>query len=49
MWDNIGIKNQKVKKIKAATWSRGQGGPRRQEFSRRYDYKSLESISSCEG
>ena len=27
MWDNIGIKNQKVKKIKVAAWSSGQGGP----------------------
>ena len=23
MWDNIGIKNQKVKKIKATAWSSG--------------------------
>ena len=27
MWDNIGIKNQKVKKIKATAWSSDQGGP----------------------
>ena len=27
MWDNIGIKNQKVKKIKSFEWSSGQGGP----------------------
>ena len=27
MWDNIGIKNQKVKKIKVVAWSSGQGGP----------------------
>ena len=26
MWNNIVIKNQKVKKIKAAAWSSGQGG-----------------------
>ena len=26
-WDNIGIKNQKVKKIKVVAWSSGQGGP----------------------
>ena len=26
MWDSIGIKNQKVKKIKAVAWSSGQGG-----------------------
>ena len=26
MWDNIGIKIQKVKKIKAVAWSSGQGG-----------------------
>ena len=27
MWDNIGIKNQKVKKIKATAWSSGHEGP----------------------
>ena len=27
MWDNIGIKNEKVKKIKAAAWSCSQGCP----------------------
>ena len=26
-WDNIGIKNQKVNKIKVVAWSSGQGGP----------------------
>ena len=26
MWDNIGIKNQKVNKIKESAWSSGQGG-----------------------
>ena len=25
MWDNIGIKSQKVKKIKASAWSSSQG------------------------
>ena len=27
MWDNIDIKNQKVKKIKVFAWSSSQGGP----------------------
>ena len=26
-WENIGIKNQKLKKINASAWSSGQGGP----------------------
>ena len=32
MWDNTGITNQKVKKIKAAAWSSGQGGPNVKNF-----------------
>ena len=27
MWGNIGIKNQKVNKIKEATWNSCEGGP----------------------
>ena len=46
MWENIGIKNQKVKKIKEGAWSRSQGGPDVKNF---LEYMTIKPWRSLQG
>jgi len=49
MWENIAIKNQKVKKSKPIICTNSKTGPKMKQLPRSYDYHTLENIARSEG